>query len=174
MHSINTERLHRRAGKPRLSRHSEWEILQNGSEALFYISFLSPPSRSVPFSSLPNLPSLSGEKRSRFRTMRKRWRCTCERIDVSPSSMTTAAAVAAVATTPTSSTGNSNSPDRSRIGMPQTSYANLTSTKDRSAYASISKRNVDRNSAFTPGSILIAVSKYLFSLHVQRRVIAPV
>jgi len=105
LHSINTERLHRRAGKPRLSRHSEWEILQNGSEALFYISFLFPPF--IPFPSLLNLPSLSGEKRSRFRTMRKR--CTCKRIDVSPSSMTTAAATAAASSLWSSSSSLSSS-----------------------------------------------------------------
>ncbi|KYQ50417.1 Photoreceptor-specific nuclear receptor [Trachymyrmex zeteki] len=75
----------------------------------------------------------------------------------------TASATTTSAATPTSSTGNSNSPDRSRIGMPQTSYANLTSTKDRSAYASISKRNVDRNSAL-PTDFPLARSPYLTAL----------
>lgn len=61
LHSINTESLHRRAGKPRLSRHSEWEILQNGSRALFYISPAPPPVSLV--SSPPFTPPFISRRR---------------------------------------------------------------------------------------------------------------
>jgi len=88
LHSINTESLHRRAGKPRLSRHSEWEILQNGSRALFYISPCSSQSLSSRFPLYPAF-YLPAERNARafgrcgngarasistFRRRRWRWR----------------------------------------------------------------------------------------------------
>lgn len=88
LHSINTERLHRRAGKPCLSL-SLSLVTASGRYYKTAVKhcFTSPspplPLVPVPFPSFTQ-PSVSrsGEKRSRFRTMRKR--CTCERIDVSP------------------------------------------------------------------------------------------
>lgn len=71
-----------------LPRHKEWEILQTADHCFTSLSSLFAP-HSISFLSLLNLLSPGGEKRSRFRTMRKR--CTCKRIDVSPSLMTAAA-----------------------------------------------------------------------------------
>jgi len=154
LHSINTERLHRRAGKPRLSRHSEWEILQNGSEALFYISFLSLPPRSVPFSSLPNLPSLSREKRSRFRTIRKRWRCTCERIDVSSSLMTTTAAAVAASSASSASSSSSSS---SSSSLSSSSSSSTTTSTQREKRPSVARPRNYRsgNPRFRSTSVLL-------------------
>ncbi|XP_070167048.1 uncharacterized protein [Polyergus mexicanus] len=98
-------------------------------------------------------------------------RCSPAASDGTASTTTTAAASAAVTTTtttttttPTSSASNGDSPPRSRIGTPQTSYANLTSTNDRSAYASISKlSNVNLDSARTQYQLDFSyqVSSYL-------------
>lgn len=58
-----------------LSRHSEWEILQNGSEALFYISFPSLPPPPHPAPSRTRFPLYPTFRLSAERNARAFGRC---------------------------------------------------------------------------------------------------